>query len=115
LLLNIITINGPEPNVIDILVKLFACAIMAVPILTLLILGIVSLCCRVPLSVGLTRGLRGCAVPIACVLLLGYAGLTIVTLRQEQVVDIGLQHIREHEGRYNAELQGKKWPGEVLR
>jgi hypothetical protein len=85
--------------------------IAAVPLLTLLTLGALSLVWRVPLSVGLARGFRGCAVPIACTLLLAYGMLVPLTLRQESVIGEGLKRTVQYEGRYIAELEGKEWPG----
>ncbi|HLK55615.1 MAG TPA: hypothetical protein VKU00_03575 [Chthonomonadaceae bacterium] len=84
--------------------------IAGVPLLTLLTFSILSLVWRVPLSVGLVRGFRGMAVPIACALLLLYSGLVIVTLRQENQVEAGMRGSMQHEGRYMAELTGKTWP-----
>src|SRR5262249_44799228 len=83
----------------------------AVPLLTLLTFCILSLAWRVPMSVGVIRGLRGSAVPVACALLLAYSVLIPLTLRQESLVEAGLQHTLQYEGQYAAELSGKKWPG----
>lgn len=79
--------------------------------LTFLTVGTLSLIFRVPLSAGLVRGFSGLAVPVACVLFLGYAGLILVTLRHEAEIDYGLNRTLQHEGRYLAELSGKEWPG----
>lgn len=87
---------------------------IVVPFLLLLTLGILSLKWRVPLSVGLSRGLRGSAVPITCALVLVYAVLVPLTMRQESVSDKGLKRWIVHEGRYLAESIGKTWPGPTL-
>jgi hypothetical protein len=84
---------------------------VAVPLLTILTLGIMSLVCRVPLTVGLVRGLRGCTVAITCVLLLAYCLVVPFTLRQESIMNEGLKRTLRHEGRFMAELSGKEWPG----
>jgi hypothetical protein len=87
--------------------------IAAIPLVTLATLCLLSLLWRVPVSVGVARGLRGCAVPIACTLLLIY-GITVpITVRQENRIDGGLKRSIQHEGRYIAELSGNEWPGPV--
>lgn len=68
---------------------------------------------RVPLSVALVRGFRGCAVPIACALLLAYAALLPITLRLESTTDEGVRNSLRHEGRYFASLSGAEWPGRM--
>lgn len=83
----------------------------AVPLLTLLTISLLSLLWGVPLSVGVVRGVRGCAVPFACVLLLAYAALVPLTLRQESQINDGLKRIVRHEGHFMAEIAGKQWPG----
>ncbi len=99
-------------NNLDTSISMAAVAAGAVvPLLTLLTLGAISLVCRVPLTVGLVRGLRGCAVPIACILLLAYGLLVPFTLRQENIMGEGLKRTLQHEGRFIAELNGKEWPG----
>jgi hypothetical protein len=80
------------------------------PILTVVVLTITSLACRVPLSIGLTRGLRSWAAPVACVLLIGYAALLFRTVRSESNLDDAITAMSRHEGQYLASLQGKNWP-----
>lgn len=82
-----------------------------IPLLMLLTFSILSLIFRVPLSVGVVRGLRGCAVPISCILLLAYGVLVPMTLRQEIALEEGMQRTVQHEGRFMAEIAGKSWPG----
>jgi hypothetical protein len=87
------------------------CAVGAIlPCLTLLTLGTLSLLWRVPLSVGVTRGMRGLAVPMACVLLLGFAVLAPFVIREESAIEEALRRTVQHEGRYLSELAGKTWP-----
>lgn len=83
----------------------------AIPLLTLLTLGLLSRIWGVPLSVGVARGLRGCAVPIACLLLLVYGLLVPLTLRQESALDARMQRTVQHEGRLMAEMIDRQWPG----
>ncbi len=87
--------------------------IAALPLLTLVTFGILSLIWRVPLSVGLARGCRGSAVPVACILLLLYGVLVPILVRQEGRTEVGMQRTVQHEGRLMAELSGKPWPGPV--
>ena len=81
-----------------------------IPLVTLLTLGLLSRIWGVPLSVGVVRGLRGCAVPIACLLLLAYSLLVPMTLRQESVLEARMQRTVQHEGRFMAEMIGRHWP-----
>jgi hypothetical protein len=92
---------------------LSACLVLGVPFLTLLTLSAISRACRIPLSVGLIRGLRGCALPIACLLFLAYGVLVPLTQRQEKLLDEGLQGTLQHEGSYLVGLIGERWPGEA--
>jgi hypothetical protein len=104
---------GPGPTHADKLIILRLCtlAVAAAPLLMLLTIGVVSRICHVPLSVGLVRGVRGCAVPVASVMLLTYAGLVTATLRQERIVIEGLHQTLHHEGRFLAASIGETWPG----
>ncbi|HZT42911.1 MAG TPA: hypothetical protein VFA07_12155 [Chthonomonadaceae bacterium] len=86
---------------------------LAIPLLTVSIFGLLSRIYRVPLSVGLVRGLRGIAVPVACILFLAYSGLVVGTLRQEAMLQKALDRQVQHEGRYLAEIAGRTWPPET--
>ena len=88
-------------------------ATAAVPLLAALSFLVVSRGSQVPLSVAIVRGFRGCAVPIACVLLLAYAVLAAVTLRVESATDDVIRQSVRHEGRYVAGLEGREWPGRI--
>jgi hypothetical protein len=85
-------------------------AAVAVPILLIGALAFISSGLRVPVSVGVVRGVRGLALPVACALLLVYAGLTIQTVWQETRVRGELAETVRHEGRYLARLAGLPWP-----
>ncbi len=98
------------PDLTPSLLPLLLVSGVVVPLLLLLTLGLLSLKWRVPLAVGLSRGLQGSAVPIACVLVLVYAVLVPITVRQESIGEEALQHWAIHEGRYFAESIGKTWP-----
>lgn len=84
---------------------------VAVPALLIGALALVSRVVRVPVSVGVARGLRGLALPVACALLLLYANLVVKTVEQETRVRGELAESMRHEGRYLARLAGKPWPG----
>lgn len=81
---------------------------VAAPLLTLAIVGLVSLA-RPSLSPG--RAFRSAAVTLVLGLALLYSGLLWGTLRQEQAVNAGLTQIERHEGPYLARLLGQTWPG----
>ncbi len=78
----------------------------------LILLGIVTMsrACRVPLSVGLTRGFRGLMVPICAGLFLMYGVLLLFTIRAERSVQYRLDRTLEDEGQVIADLSGKQWP-----
>lgn len=82
----------------------------AIPLLTLISFGLLSLAWRVPLSVGVIRGLRGCAISISCLLLLAYGILVPMLYMQETAMDESMKRTVQHEGRFIAELAGKQWP-----
>ncbi len=81
--------------------------LMAVPLLLTAALALSSRIVRVPVTVGIVRGLRGLAVPIGCGLLLLYGGLVLGTARQEARVSDALRRMVRHEGRYLAEITGR--------
>jgi hypothetical protein len=85
-------------------------AAVAVPLVLIGALALVSRVLRVPVSVGVMRGLHGLALPAACTLLLLYAGLVVKTVEQEARVRGELAETVRHEGRYLARLAGKPWP-----
>ena len=85
-------------------------ATVAAPLALVLLLGVASRIARVPFFVGLVRGLRGLALPVACGLILVYGLLVLGTVRQEARVSEGLRQTLAHEGRYLARLTGESWP-----
>lgn len=66
---------------------------------------------RVPVSAALASGFQRVALPLACVLVIGYGVAALGTLRQEQQMNDGLRQMIRHEGRYYASLAGTVWPG----
>ena len=88
-------------------------AVFASPLLLILVSGIAAHIRRVPLRVGLVRGLAAAALPLASLLLLVWGGLLVGTLRQERVVDTQLTHSVHDEGPYLAAQAGQSWPGPV--
>jgi hypothetical protein len=90
--------------------RLVVAIAMAVPGLLLLGLGTLSLAWRVPLSVGVIRGLKGIALPLACGFALAYAVLVPFIIGREAALETALTRTVQHEGRYLAELSGKPWP-----
>lgn len=97
-------------------ILLSMCALLfcgAVPLLLLLALTILSRPLRIPASHAVARGFEALAGPVACLLLLGYAGLAVETARREAQAREALAAAVRHEGRYHASLQGKEWPGLV--
>ena len=61
--------------------------------------------CRVPVSVGVVRGLRRLALPVASLLVFVYAGVVVQTLREEARAEAALQTcLRDGEAAYLAGL-----------
>ena len=88
------------------------CAV-ALPVLALLLFSIVSLVAKVPLARGIGNGLRTIALPCACVLFVLYGVLLMGTLRQDAVMNAGLQQTVQQEAPFLAQQAGMEWPGPV--
>lgn len=84
--------------------------VLAVPVLSVLFFGAVSLLWRTPLSVGLARGFHACGMPIACFLMLGYCAILPCTLQREAQLEHGLQRTLQQEGPFLAQQEGREWP-----
>ena len=82
-----------------------------VPLLAALAFVIVSRINRVPVSVALICGFRGCAAPLAGLLFLTDAALLPFTLRLEHATDDSIRQTLQHEGLVFAGFAGKEWPG----
>lgn len=83
---------------------------LIVPLLLVIGLGVASRVVGVPLTAGIIRGLKGIALPAACVLVIVYGGLILATVRQDARIDGGLRQTLAHEGRYLAARAGVRWP-----
>lgn len=86
----------------------------AIPALLAAVLAICSLILRVPLAAGVVRGFRGAALPVACLLVLVYAGCVLVTAGHDQAVREETLPLRTPEGRVLAARIGLPWPDRVL-
>ena len=62
---------------------------------------------------GILRGFRANALRSAGILLLWYVGVTLLTGYYERVMSRELSEVRQHEGRYLANLSHEEWPGAV--
>ncbi len=103
------SIGGSEgmqsgPTLEHLLAPVFA---MAVPLLVLLVGLFRSR--RAPLRVTVAA----IAPPVACLLLLAYAGVVLGTARQERIANDVLTRSFANEGRYYAAQVGQTWPGVV--
>lgn len=83
----------------------------ALPAALLALFAGASLVLRVPLAVGVARGFRSSALPLVCLLLVGWGGLLLVTARQEA----GLKHelalvLSRGEAQLAAERLGRHQP-----
>jgi hypothetical protein len=95
----------PETNPMRALDWLFAAA----PTLIIVMSAIVSLVRRVPLRVGISQGLSRVGIPAACLLVLAFSGLCVVTARYEDRVNAAIEQTVRHEGRYLSRLTGQEW------
>jgi len=68
---------------------------------------------RAPLAAMLVCAYRIGAVPAACIVLIGYGALVLVTLRAEGDANYVLEQTVAHEGAYYAQQAGEPWPGPV--
>lgn len=84
---------------------------LIVPAVLAIALSIRARIRRVPAFAALASGFRRVALPLACVLIIGYGAAVLGTLREEQRMDNGLRQMISHEGRYYAALAGAAWPG----
>ena len=87
-----------SPKVIRIIAVL---ATLPLPLLLTLVLGLA----------GGVRRLARILPSIACLLMLLYAGLVGITVRQENTLNQALEQSLQHEGRYLASITGEPWPG----
>lgn len=78
--------------------------------LIFMVLAAISRLCRVPVSVGLARGLRGLMVPVCAGLFLIYGVMLLFTIRAERSMQYDLDRTLENEGQVIADLSGKQWP-----
>jgi hypothetical protein len=86
-------------------------AILGIPMIAIIGLAIFSKVCRVPASIGIVRGMRGLAIPIASVLILIYGATVIQTARKDGHLNYANERWVHHEGEFYAEMSGKEWPG----
>lgn len=102
--------GGSEPS--PLIAGLIAAGIgLIVPAVLAIVVSLRARKRRVPVSAALADGFQRVALPLACVLVIGYGAAAMGTLRQEQQMDDGLRQMIRHEGRYYASLAGTVWPG----
>jgi hypothetical protein len=80
------------------------------PMVVVIGLSLWSLKKRLPASVGIVRGLRKLAVPVACLLLIVYAVLAPIAAHHDQRSGAVLEDFSRHEGRSLARLTNATWP-----
>jgi len=100
-----------SPEVPPVVQMVAAGAGLLVPVVLAVALSIHARIRRVPASAALASGFQRVALPLACLLVIGYGAAVLGTLREEQRIDDGLRQMISHEGRYYAALAGAAWPG----
>jgi hypothetical protein len=86
------------------------CVVVALPVLLICVLGIVSRRCRVPILLGVARGLAGIAGTIAACLLICFGILAVFTSRLEAYNRVTIERAIDNEPALYASLAGKHWP-----
>ena len=84
---------------------------VGVPLITIIGLAIFSKVCKVPVAIGIVRGMRGLALPIASAMILIYGATTVQTARKDAKLSYNNARWVQHEGKWYAERGGKEWPG----
>ncbi|MBC8137443.1 MAG: hypothetical protein H8F28_16300 [Fibrella sp.] len=81
------------------------------PVVLLAVFAGFSRMLRVPVAAGVTRGMRAMAVPLACVLLLGWGVCLVSTLKHENAAIAEMKRVGQvGEPRLHAELLGRTYP-----
>lgn len=84
---------------------------LSLPIVLLAVFAGFSRMLRIPVASGVTRGMRAMAVPLACVMILGWGVCLVSTLRQENAAIAELKQFgKVGEPRMQAELLGRAYP-----
>lgn len=104
--------NG-GPSLQTIAIAYFIAAIFCFLILPGCVMSIVALVKKQPVSVALINGYRAWSVPLACILLIAYGPVVLITAERENAADRVLEQTVQHEGQYLAQLSGRAWPGAV--
>jgi hypothetical protein len=112
-LLNIYTFGDAGSSISWEFCLMTGTTVLAVPLVAMTILAIRSRICRIPLTVGVVRGMRGAALPLAATLLLAYSAVIIQTEHEEIYAQSTLDAAQINEGKYDAKLLHEIWPGSV--
>lgn len=104
--------SGVTKNLWGILLPIIISVVMlSLPIVLLAVFASFSRMLRIPVASGVTRGMRAMAVPLACVMLLGWGACLVSTLRQENAAIAELKQFgKVGEPRMQAELLGRAYP-----
>ncbi|MBC7806572.1 MAG: hypothetical protein H7145_10515 [Akkermansiaceae bacterium] len=90
---------------------LLSSVMLSLPVVLLAAFAGFSRMLRIPVAAGVTRGMRAMAVPLACVLLLGWGVCLVSTLKHENAAVAEMKQIgRMGEPRLQAELLGRTYP-----
>ncbi|MDQ2688465.1 MAG: hypothetical protein M3Y28_11435, partial [Armatimonadota bacterium] len=84
---------------------------VALPLLLCLVFSIAARVKRVPVSAGVVQGFRLGTPLVLCLLAIGYGGLTLWTVRQENAVNVAFAQFLHGEEQYTAQITGQAWPG----
>jgi len=101
--------TSPSRNITPYWFLLALCGVL--PLLLLVALPIVSWVRRIPVSVGVVRGVKQLAIPLIILFLSGYVVTTIVTARVEADNIRRVNAIQEDEAAFGAKLLGLTLPG----
>lgn len=77
------------------------------------VMAIAALVRKMPVSVALANGYRAWAVPLACLLVIAYGPLILVTAGEERALNTMSDKRLHCEGQWFAQMAGMPWPGPV--
>jgi hypothetical protein len=105
--------SDTEPAFQSSLLWICTAATLTVPLLLALTFTGAAILRRVSVPNAVTTGFRFLAVPVACLLVIAYAGVLLGTLRQERRLTAFNRQMISNSGRYFAARAGQAWPGPV--
>ncbi len=104
---------GDTKNVWGIIVPtVISILMLSLPVVLLGVFALFSRMLHIPVAAGVTRGMRAMAVPLACVMVIGWGTCLLFTLNHEEAAIREMKRFGEvGENSMQAELLGRTYPG----